>query len=461
MPAERVRRLRTQLLAWLIGPLALLLAAEAAWDLHSARDFSRRAYDKALVELGRDVALHVQGEAGGARLALDPAARRLLLEDPRDRVFAALVSPDGRVAEGSRLEASGMPARSAAGEPKVYDGRVGDEPVRIAELDVHDRGAPGWRVRVAETLVKREELAREIALSALLPQALTIALMVVLVWLGVDRGLLPVEGLQRSLALRSHLDRSPVQEEGLPAELRPLVHSINGVLERLDRVLTLQARFIADAAHQLKTPVAGLRAQAELLVREHEAGGRRETAGRIYVGAERLARIVEQLLALARNDPDAMRAQALEPLDLSGFVLDVTKGWVPQALKRGIDLGFDPPAGPVVVQADGASLSDLLDNLLDNAIRYSRAGGRVTVRVLDGARPAIAVSDDGPRIPPEERERVFERFHRLHDGEEDGSGLGLAIVREIARVHGAEVSLAEDGDGEGNLFKVTFPARDA
>src|SRR5690606_21975595 len=156
----------------------------------------------------------------------------LLLEDPRDRVFAALVSPDGRVAEGSPLEASGKPVRAANGEPKVYDGRVDDEPVRIAELAVRDRGAPGWRVRVAETLVKREELAREIALSALLPQALTIVLMIVLVWLGVDRGLLPVEGLQRSLALRSHLDRSPVREEGLPAELRPLVHSINGVLER-------------------------------------------------------------------------------------------------------------------------------------------------------------------------------------------------------------------------------------
>jgi two-component system sensor histidine kinase TctE len=319
-------------------------------------------------------------------------------------------------------------------------------------------GPGGLQVRVAETTHKREDLAREIALAALVPQAVTVSLMVLLVLAGVDRGLAPLEQLQRALALRSHIDRSPLPEGGIPAELVPLVKSINGVLERLDHVLTLQTRFIADAAHQLKTPVAGLRAQAELLLREQDAASRREVAGRLYVGAERLPRIVSQLLSLARNDPDALRAQSLEPLDLVPFALEITKGWVPQALERDIDLGFEGPALPAVVLADAAGLADLLDNLIDNAVRYSPAGGRVTVRVAGGGQPEVAVSDDAPPIPAAERERVFERFHRLHGGEYDGSGLGLAIVREIARVHGAQVLLEDDGDGRGNRFRVVFPA---
>jgi two-component system sensor histidine kinase TctE len=454
MPRERGRRLRTQLLAWLIGPLALLLAAEAAWDLHSARDFSRRAFDKALVELARDVALHVGGSPAEPRLQLDTATVALLLEDPTDRVSFAVLLADGRMVEGTPIPAA-APARSARAGSTLYDAQLDGREVRVAEV-AGPVSLAGLRVRVAETTVKREELAREIAVSALLPQAVTVLLMILVVWIGVDRGLAPVEDLQRALAERSHLDRSPLPEGELPTELRPLVHSINGVLERLDHVLTLQTRFIADAAHQLKTPVAGLKAQAELLLREHDAASRREVAGRLYVGAERLSRIVSQLLSLARNDPDAARAQSLQPLDLEPFVLEITQGWVPQAIKSGIDLGFEGCESPAIVHADPQSLSDMLDNLLDNAIRYSRWGGRVTVRVAAGAQPSFSVSDDAPRIPPEERERVFERFHRLREGDGEGSGLGLAIVREIARVHGAEVAVAEDGDGEGNRFTVTF-----
>lgn len=453
MPPEAPRRLRTQLARWLIGPLALLLVAEAAWDLHAARDFSRRAYDKALVELARDVASHVTDPPSGARLSADEPTRRLLLEDPVDRIHFAVVAGSGEVLDGVALAAP--PPDGAAPAEAVYDASHGGQPVRVAQV----RGPGRSSVRVAETKHKREDLAREIALAALAPQAVTVALMVVLVLVGVDRGLAPVEHLQRALALRSHLDRSPLLETGIPMELVPLVHSINGVLERLDHVLTLQTRFIADAAHQLKTPVAGLKAQAEVLLREQDAQTRREIAGRLYVGAERLARIVSQLLSLARNDPDAVRAQSLEPLELGAFVLDITQGWVPHALQRGIDLGFEGAAEPVVVLADPASLADLLDNLLDNAVRYSREGGRVTVRVAAGARPELGVSDDAARIPAAERDRVFERFHRLHGGDQDGSGLGLAIVREIARVHGAEVRLEEDPDGEGNRFRVVFPPR--
>ncbi|HWA37531.1 MAG TPA: ATP-binding protein, partial [Burkholderiales bacterium] len=273
------------------------------------------------------------------------------------------------------------------------------------------------------------------------------------------RGLAPLERLQRALARRSHVDRGPVSAEGVPAEVRPLVSSINELLARLDRALTLQERFVADAAHQLKTPVAALRTQLDVALRERDPARLREGVEAALPGLERLSRLASQLLTLARNEPDAAATVRFAPTDLDALGLEVATQWVPEALKRGIDLGFEGAGAPVLVQADAARLRELLDNLLDNAVRYSREGGRITVRVNAAPAPVLEVSDDGPSIPPEERERVFERFHRLLGTSRDGSGLGLAIAREIARLHGARIALGDDADGVGNTFSVAFPAR--
>jgi two-component system sensor histidine kinase TctE len=243
----------------------------------------------------------------------------------------------------------------------------------------------------------------------------------------------------------------------MPLELRSLARSINGLLERLERVLALQSRFIADAAHQLKTPVAGLKAQTELLLRENDIAGCREIGSRLYVGTERLSSLVAQLLTLARSEPDAAAVPPLEPLDLNPFALEIATRWVPLARERRIDLGFEPADGPAMIKADASRLADLLDNLVDNAIRYSQDGGRVTVRVIDSPRPVLAVSDDAERIPDSELPRLFERFQRRAGSDQPGTGLGLAIVREVARLHGAEITLGPDSDGKGNVFSVIFP----
>jgi two-component system sensor histidine kinase TctE len=313
-------------------------------------------------------------------------------------------------------------------------------------------------VRVAETKEQRTALAREIILSVVLPQLLLVVFAGVVVWHGVLRGLAPLQRLQRALAERSYVDRSPVSAEGVPGEVRPLVLSINELLARLDRALTLQSRFIADAAHQLKTPIAALRAQLDVALREPEPARLREAVEAAYPGLERLSRLASQLLSLARNEPEAAGAVRQEPLDLDALGLEVATRWVPEALKRGIDLGFESAGAPVAVRGDASRLRELLDNLLDNAVRYTREGGRITVRVRAAPQPMLDVSDDGPSIPPAERERVFERFHRLLGTSSDGSGLGLAIAREIAHLHGADIGLSEDTDGVGNTFSVAFPA---
>jgi two-component system sensor histidine kinase TctE len=452
--------LRTRLLTWLLVPLTVLLTVDTFVSYWVALKFSQRAYDRVLVEIARELSLHLRADAGGLALELPEQVRRVLLSDPADRIYFEIADAGGRAIAGEPVP---PPPPGAAGE-RLYDGVMMGEPVRIVALrvgaDPATGRAAGVEVRVAETEQKRNGLAREILLSVVLPQILLILIAGIVVWLGVLRGLASLRPLQRAVAMRSHRDRSPVALDKVPGEVTPLLQAINELLTRLDRAMTLQSRFISDAAHQLKTPIAVLRAQLELAMREGEPQRMRQALEKSLPGLERLSRVVSQLLSLARNEPEAAAATVLVAVDLGALALDAATAWVPEALKRGIDLGFEGPGagdGPVRILGDAERLRELLDNLIDNAVRYSRPNGRVTVRLICGPAPAIEISDDGERIPQGERERVFERFHRLLGNAQAGSGLGLAIAQEIARIHGARISLRDDTDGVGNTFAVTFP----
>ena len=449
--------LRRQLLAWLLVPLSVLLFVDTFVSYRVALEFARRAYDRSLVEIARDLSLHVRLAGGIATLDLPAEARRILLEDPDDRVFHSVTDASGRDVSGEGVLPA-PPAPRPNGREFFYDASVKGLPVRVVELRMPATQAgapPAAIVRVGETLNRRNELAREILLSVVLPQALLLAVAGVVVWVGVRHGLAPLERLRRAVAARSHREWSPVAEDDVPGEVRPLLQAIDELFARLDHALTLQSRFISDAAHQLKTPVAALKANVELAMREGDAQRAAQALAAANAGLDRVSRLISQLLSLARNEPEAAASIALAPVDLGALVLEAATDWVPAALKRRIDLGFEAAAVPVTVQGDRARLRELLDNLIDNAVRYTPEGGRVTVRV-DADPPSIQVDDDGPRIPPEERQRVFERFHRLLGDAHGGSGLGLAIAREIARIHGAAITLRDDDDGTGNTFKVAF-----
>lgn len=457
MRAERPL-LRRQLLTWLSVPLLLLLCADAFVSYWIALRYSREAHDRTLLEVAREVSFYLRAEGGNVRLDMPAEAHRLLLSDPVDVLSFQAATADGRTIAG---EAIAAPPRRGERPEVLYDGALRGTPVRIVELRVRpdaEARRPDAVVRVAETLHRRNGLAREILLSVILPQVLLILIAGAIVWFGVVHGLRPLERLQRAVETRSHRDRSPLVAASVPGEVSPLLDAINELLGRLDRVLTLQSRFIADAAHQLKTPIAALHAQYEVALREPDVARMREALRQLKPGLERMSRLVSQLLTLARNDPEAAPALRLEQVDLNALGLEIATTWVPQALERQVDLGFEEAPAPAVVLGDEARLHDMLDNLVDNAVRYSRKGGRITVRVRDQPRPALEVSDDGPGIPAAERERIFERFHRVLGNAQDGSGLGLAIAQEIALLHGAEIRHADDTDGVGTTFRVTFPA---
>lgn len=445
--------LRGQLLRWLLIPVSLLFIVDALGSYFMAKRLSDNVYDGELIEIARELSLHVRSNGAAPTFDLERDAERTLLLDQYDSAYYAIRGPGGAIIAG---DGALQPPVASASTAPFYDGEIHGEPVRVAQLTSVASGGAPVVVQVAETRVKRHALANAIMLGIILPQLLLIVIAGVVLWTGVARGLAPLRKLQQAVSSRSHLDLSPVAVEHVPGEVHPLLAAINDLMSRLDEVLSHQSRFIADAAHQLRTPVAGLKAHVEVALREEDPAEARRSIAHLYTGVERMSRLVAQLLSLARNEPTSVRRLELAPLDLSKLAFDVTMEWVPEAYRRRVDLGFEGVESRVSILGDAARLTELINNLVDNAVRYTSENGRVTVRVATHP-PRVAVSDDGPVIPPEERRRVFERFHRLLGSHADGSGLGLAIVREIAKLHDATILVDEDTDGRGNTFTVTFP----
>ena len=319
-------------------------------------------------------------------------------------------------------------------------------------------------------------LATEIIKGVLLPQFVILPLAVILVWFALSRGIQPLAELQQRIRKRESNDLSPIPRGGVPDEVAPLVRAINDLLQRLDRTIATQRHFLADAAHQLKTPLAGLRMQAELAERQIDRGERdppalKHSLRQIALSSQRAAHTVNQLLAMARAE-DREQAMRLGDVDLAQVTMDAVRDLVPQALEKSIDLGYEAPADGSRTRLLGHAvlLGELVRNLLDNALRYTPAGGTVTARVVTdpfGQVLVLQVEDSGPGIPPAERANVFRPFYRTLGTEVDGSGLGLSIVHEVVQLHGAEISIADahprpaPGQGPGALFTVRFPLRSA
>ncbi|BCB25160.1 two-component sensor histidine kinase [Sulfurimicrobium lacus] len=315
----------------------------------------------------------------------------------------------------------------------------------------------GWRVfshwdEEGEVLVQmgehhevRQELAANVAGRLLLPLALGLPFLALLVWIALGRGLAPLRKVNNEVAARDPGYLAPLAREGIPAEIAPLVDSLNSLLTRLGEALENERRFTADAAHELRTPLAALKTQAQVALRAEEPGQRRTALENLVLGTDRATHLVEQLLTLARLDPAAENAAISERCDLAALARRTLADLMPGALAKHIELELTG-AESASVTGSPAMLGILLRNLVDNAILYSPPGGRVVVSVEAGR---LEVTDSGPGIPDEERQRVFDRFYRVLGHEVPGSGLGLSIVRRIADLHGAKLTLGEGEAGKG------------
>ncbi|MFC5478910.1 sensor histidine kinase [Massilia suwonensis] len=431
--------IRLRLLKWLVGPILVVNLGAAALTYLLAWTPAQLAFDEGLRQDASALAARVRSGGAGAMGTVAPD------NGAGEASWAALHDGAGRLLAGA-------PQLAAPPRTGLLDARLDGEPVRVA---VAEAGG-GMRVSLARTTRARQGVQAAIVRSLVLLEVLFSLALVGLVWFSVGNGLSPLARLRARLDARGSADLAPLIDAGMPRELLPVVGAFNALLGRIDAGARAQDEFRANVAHQLRTPLAGLRLQLEWLAARHADDPETCRSLELMLGAnERMIRQTNQLLSLERAEPNRFARARLAPLDLSDLVAESIQAFVEQAASRDIDLGFE--LAPAQVEGDRFLLRDLVDNLVDNALRYTPRGGRVTVgcAALGGGGSVLRIEDNGPGIPPHLRDQVFERFVRLDEGTH-GSGLGLAIVRDIASLHGAELTLL-DAEGGGAVFTVAFP----
>jgi two-component system sensor histidine kinase TctE len=454
------RSLFGEILDWMLTPLLLLWPVSLALTWLVAQSIAGKPFDRALEYNVQTLAQLISVQDHHVAFSLPQPARELLRADDSDLMYYQVLGPHGEHLSGARdFPLPRDEETPVVGEVRLRNDEMRGLDIRVAytwvRLDVAG-GAPSL-VQVGETREKRSVLATEIIKGVMLPQFVILPLAVLLVWLALVRGIKPLSELEERIRARKPDDLSPLDDKAVPLEVAPLVQSVNDLLTRLKDSIATQKRFLADAAHQLKTPLAGLRMQADLAQREafneHELKQSLKQIGR---SSMRATHTVNQLLALARAEGGG-QTLALAPCDLARIVMDAVQDSLPRTIDRRFDLGYDGPApGAAGVQLDGnpTLLKELVRNLLDNAISYTPSSeespGVITARVLAdpyGQALVLQVEDSGPGIPAAERELVFQPFYRALGTNVDGSGLGLPIVREIARQHNAEVTVEDARPG--------------
>ncbi len=312
-----------------------------------------------------------------------------------------------------------------------------------------------FMIQVAEPIAGRENLARHITLKMLLPTLIALPVLALLIWLGVGAGLRPLQQLKQEVKQRAVNRLEPVAMKGVPEEVAPLAKALNDLFARLQQAFEGERRFTADAAHELRTPLAALKIQAQVALRANDEVERNTALENVLRGVDRANRLVEQLLTLARVDPETA-AISFKQVDLQGLAASVMRDLEPVAHAKHIEMALEVSSACNVF-GDDAQLGLLLRNLIDNAIRYTPAGGRVSVALQSNGGVSVEVCDTGPGIAEAERDQVLQRFYRIPGNGEEGSGLGLSIVRRIAELHGAQLTLSDNPSGTGLLAKVFWP----
>ena len=485
--------LARQLLLWVLLPQLVLWMAGGVATYRFAAGYANQAIDASLLQASRSLARQLKPIGNGLLIDFPKAAQDVLEADPQDRLLYMVSSPPGQFILGNQAlpppPQESLPQETPTHReratyrldtPYFYDGTMppasttiqtlpAGQALRVVALYLSfgdDQTAPQTMlVQVARSSANREELARRILVDMLLPMSCLVLLMTVIVWLGIRAGLSPLARLRQQVEGRAPTDLAPLQLASAPRELWSLATAINTLLAAVQNTVATQKRFIGDAAHQLRTPLAGLKSQTEIALQSTTDPELRARLQRVHDSATRSAHLVNQLLTLARAEPESMRAHDRQRFDLHRIAQTLTAEWVPRALKAQIDLGMDENATqPVWVHANELLIREALTNLIDNAVQYAGPGSQITVRAKPASqsthhpKPAMAwleVIDNGSGIPAGHRTHVFERFVRATDAG-NGCGLGLAIVKEIVERHDGHVELS-DAQPQGLRVRVSLP----
>lgn len=452
--------LRRRLVLWLLVSMAGLSALILADVFYTAQETADRVYDRVLRGSGLAIAERVVvAENGRLEVDVPYVALEMLTSAAQDRVYYRVESNGASVTGYGDLPADEASRSLAPGQSTVYDATYRGADIRviaIAGAASGTRKSIPFTVFVAETTQARSNLVQQMLMSSAWRLAATIAAALLIVWLGVQWGLRPLSTLEAALGRRSPNDLRPIRH-AVPREAQRIVEAINDLMARLSSALESQKRFTGNAGHQLRTPLAVVKTQLELALRERDPTQMRAAIREAYRATQHSGRLVEQLLLLARVDAESDAKNAFEAFDLAGVARDTTIDFATATRGQKFDLGFENVNGAARIIGHKTLVAEALSNLLQNAMAYCPEGSSITVRAGDdGQACVLEVEDDGPGIPPARRREVRERFVRLGTSDAAGSGLGLAIVQEIAALHGGSLELADGAEGKGLLARISF-----
>ena len=454
------KSLRIQLLRQILVPLLLLLVVGSLMTFAIARHISNLIHDQWLHDSAMTIAQQLKAKEGHVGLELSDSTMQMFHWDRLDRIYLEVATDS----QGVVIKNTAFPPlpgeKPAPGEHFYYDASIEGQNVRIVALALATAGLPtvAVQVQVAETLRKRQEIT-ELIILFLAPLQIAIQLLASsLTWSAVTHNLRQVDDIAGRL-VGYDLDKLlPISDaESGPLEIKPLVMALNGLIHKLDESQSNQRRFIANAAHQMRTPLAALQVQTQRALRERDPLKHSEALEDALTAVTRLRHVVQQILTLARSESNTQGMLTMMPIDLAVVARGEVERWTDQAVEHEIDLGYEGPDGAVMICGEISLLRELIGNLLDNAIRYTPAGGTVTL-MLSSHPPRISIEDDGPGIPVDEQQRVFERFFRLSGSTDEGCGLGLAIAKEIAARHGALLTLRSVPGVAGTTAEIVFEA---
>ncbi|MGJ9418043.1 ATP-binding protein [Massilia sp. CMS3.1] len=433
--------LRGRLLWFLLAAITLAALAQASIAYRTALDDADQIFDYHMQQMALSL-------RSSTPLSNTEATERLEAAPGNDDLVVQMWSPDG-VQVFHSVSRARLPQRAVLGFSNL---KANGTTYRVFSIQTNNQ-----TVQVAQDLAVRRNMAGNLALRTLGPIAVMMPILMLVVWWVVSGSLEPVARVRSQVASRQADDLSPVSEAGLPDEVRPLVHELNLLFGRVRTAFDAQQNFVADAAHELRTPLAALRLQAQSLDRAPDPEARKVAVGRLTAGIDRATRLVEQLLVLARQEASAANGVATRPVDLAELARRTVGDLVGLAQAKEVDLGLQH-ADAAMIDGQPDALHILLRNLVENAIKYTPGGGTVDIAVrADKAAVDVMVEDSGPGIPPEERERVFDRFYRVAGSDAAGSGLGLAIIKAIAERHGATLTLDKSERLGGLAATVRFP----
>jgi len=448
---------------WILIPMVVIILIDSSFLFYQGDKLRQETFDKDLADTAKTLAVIFKKSSAKEIRDIDRNTISLLLSEPHDEMFYSIRDNKGQFIFGNpkvAYQEADLEDLADKDFLNVFFDEIDGKSVRVVSIPIEhtiQNKTATFHIQVAETRNQRKEIQRQIIFWIVIPQLILLISAMILVRFAVTKGLSPILFLNEKITSLSYKNLTPIDLQGVPKEVDRLVGSLNKLMQELNLAIQSQNRFVSDAAHQLRTPLAGILAQIELALDTKNANEIQKRLENINESSKRLIHIINQLLTLSKSQSDALHHAEFMPLNLVAFTKQVTSIMLPAADLKHIDLGYEGSEEVLNIMADEGRLYDLIHNLIDNAIKYTADHGKVTLAVdLKDNKVRLVVEDNGIGIPKEDQTMIYERFYRGDNVNAAGAGVGLAIVKEIADIHNARIEIDSRKDKEGTRFYVYF-----